>query len=596
MAEQPEDIHEASANAVQATEPNASETETVVLITQRHEIEHTRQDISATLDALKEKLSPTVLLDQAKEHAKEVAVDALDQAKENVKDNITAKVEDVKDTVGTALHNASDTVSDAVSTAKDKVADVMHNVSGTVTSAVQSAKDKVGDMMGANKDKSGNAGSIDAAVSTIRAGSKPYPTQNTNKTMGGIMDGAKGAGTTVIETIKRNPLPTALIGAGALYLYMQHRDSGTASTYSSSDYDYTDYDAVYTPLDASGDDVLIDNIIIIETDEGIDGISDLSASDYAVSAPNYVPSAPAKTGSNTLIDTIQSNPVPAVLAVLGATWLFMKNRDDNKTPRYNDYSDYVRGGTPVSSKVGDVVDTVKGKAGQVGDSVSDAVNTAKGKVSDTVSSVSDKVSDTVSDAKDKAGDVIDAAKHKASDAADAARHKASDVADAAKSAVSTAKGKAGDAADAAKTAAAAAKDRAVQVTGQARTKVTDLSASALEQTRKAGGAVADTYQANPLAYGLVALGIGAAVGLLVPGTDQENKLMGQTRDQLMTKAQASVQDITTKVQAVAGTTLEQAKTDLSTALDTAKTGLNTTLDTAKTTVMEQAKAQGLTGE
>ena len=65
--------------------------------------------------------------------------------------------------------------------------------------------------------------------------------------MGGIMDGAKGAGTTVIETIKRNPLPTALIGAGALYLYMQHRDGGTTSTYRSSDYDYTDYDAVYSP-------------------------------------------------------------------------------------------------------------------------------------------------------------------------------------------------------------------------------------------------------------------------------------------------------------------------------------------------------------
>lgn len=583
MAEQPEDRYEVTPGVVHAAEPNASETETVMLITQRHEIEHTRQDISATLDALKEKLSPTVLLDQAKEHAKEVAVDALDQAKENVKENISAKVEDVKDTVGTAFHNASDTVSDAVSTAKDKVSDVMHNVSDTVTSAVQSAKDKVGDIMGANKDKTLDTSSIDAAVSSIRAGAKPYPTQN-NTTMGGIMDGAKGAGTTVIETIKRNPLPTALIGAGALYLYMQHRDSGTASTYRSSDYDYTDYDAVYTPADMSVDDVIIDDIIIIETDEDVDGLSNLSANDYAKSAPAYVPSA--TTGaSSTLLDTIQSNPIPAALAVLGATWLFMKNRDDNKTPRYNDYSDYVRGGTPVGSKVSEVVDTVKGKAGQVSDTVSGAVSTAKDKVSDTVSSVSDKVSDTVSGAKDKAGDVVDTAKQKASDAADAAKQKASDVADAAKSAVSTAKTKASDAADAAKTAAAAAKDKAVQVTGQAKTKVTDLSASALEQTRKAGGAVADTYQANPLAYGLVALGIGAAVGLLVPGTEQENKLMGQTRDQLLTKAQASVQDITTKVQAVAGTTIEQAKT-----------GLNTTLDTAKTTVLEQAKAQGLTGE
>src|SRR4051794_14717445 len=90
------------------------------------DIEHKRQDISDTLDALKEKLSPQVLMEQAKEHAKEAASDALDHAKDSVKDEISHKVEDIRETVSDAMHNAADTVGD-----------VVHNVSETVSNAVQ---------------------------------------------------------------------------------------------------------------------------------------------------------------------------------------------------------------------------------------------------------------------------------------------------------------------------------------------------------------------------------------------------------------------------------------------------------------------------
>jgi hypothetical protein len=42
---------------------------------------------------------------------------------------------------------------------------------------------------------------------------------------------------------------------------------------------------------------------------------------------------------------------------------------------------------------------------------------------------------------------------------------------------------------------------------------------------------------NPLAVGAAAIAVGAAIGLAVPATDRERELVGETRDQLMEKAQ-----------------------------------------------------------
>ena len=100
----------------------------------------------------------------------------------------------------------------------------------------------------------------------------------------------------------------------------------------------------------------------------------------------------------------------------------------------------------------------------------------------------------------------------------------------------------------------------------------------MQQTRAAGGAVADTYQDNPITYGLVALGIGAAIALLLPGTEPENRFLGAKRDQLVGQATSTVQDLAQKVQTVAENTFDAAKT------------------TVTQTVAQEAKNQGLTGE
>ena len=60
---------------------------------------------------------------------------------------------------------------------------------------------------------------------------------------------------------------------------------------------------------------------------------------------------------------------------------------------------------------------------------------------------------------------------------------------------------------------------------------------------------------NPLAAGAIAVAIGAAIGLAMPGTDVEDRAMGGTRDQAWAKARtvaANLKDnVTNRVQAVA---------------------------------------------
>ena len=137
----------------------------------RAEIEATRTDMAQTLEAIKDKLNPGDLMDQAKERVTSMAGDLADKA---------------KDTVHTMVEDVSTHAKDAVT--------------GAVTGTVDSAKEAVGSVVHSAQDM------VSGAVET-----------------------AKGAGTSVIDTIKRNPIPSALAVFGAAWLYMKNRhESDTA--------------------------------------------------------------------------------------------------------------------------------------------------------------------------------------------------------------------------------------------------------------------------------------------------------------------------------------------------------------------------------
>ena len=66
-----------------------------------------------------------------------------------------------------------------------------------------------------------------------------------------------------------------------------------------------------------------------------------------------------------------------------------------------------------------------------------------------------------------------------------------------------------------------------------------------------------------MAVGVAALALGAAVGLVLPQTERENRLMGEARDSLVEKARGVAQETVEKVQAVAGEAQQAVKDEAS---------------------------------
>jgi ElaB/YqjD/DUF883 family membrane-anchored ribosome-binding protein len=69
----------------------------------------------------------------------------------------------------------------------------------------------------------------------------------------------------------------------------------------------------------------------------------------------------------------------------------------------------------------------------------------------------------------------------------------------------------------------------------------DVANRAYSKAGELGSMAGDTYdrylQENPLVLGAAAFAVGAVVGLAIPSTDYEGELMGDTRDELLRKAQ-----------------------------------------------------------
>lgn len=82
----------------------------------RAEIETTRADIADTLDAIKEKLSPQNLVEQAKEHVSDAVSDAVSGTVDQARDAIDTVVTTAKDKVGGMMDTAKGAGANVVDT------------------------------------------------------------------------------------------------------------------------------------------------------------------------------------------------------------------------------------------------------------------------------------------------------------------------------------------------------------------------------------------------------------------------------------------------------------------------------------------------
>jgi ElaB/YqjD/DUF883 family membrane-anchored ribosome-binding protein len=85
-------------------------------------------------------------------------------------------------------------------------------------------------------------------------------------------------------------------------------------------------------------------------------------------------------------------------------------------------------------------------------------------------------------------------------------------------------------------AAGGVAERAGELKEQAGQRIGELSGEARRQTQRIKTNLEHAAEENPLAIGIGAAIVGLAIGLLLPGTQREDEIMGSARDQLVDRA------------------------------------------------------------
>lgn len=276
---------------------------------------------------------------------------------------------------------------------------------------------------------------------------------------------------------------------------------------------------------------------------------------------------------------IKENPVPSGLAALGMTWLSRRGKSSDATTS--------TGGTSMGSNETSDKGAIKGALSATGGAIAGAAS---------------KVGQVSAEQGKKAGTAV----------AGVVRKSPIETAFAVLSlllffqSVRQSRSVLGAVSDKTGDLAHTVGDKAGQVGSQVQDKASQLGTQAQDQAQQAAGWLGDFMQDYPLVLGAVALVLGAAVGLSLPGTSKEDELLGETRDRLVGQAQDAAMDVVHKVQAVAQTAQAAGLTAAHDAIDSVKdaatTAAHTAVDSVKDAatgaldqVKEEAKHQGLPG-
>ena len=429
--------------------------------------------LSSTIDAIQAKLNPEVIkaqvqdivqerVEEVKEHVQEVVQERVEEVKEHVQDAITEHVETVK----TQVHDAT-------------------------------------------------IGKVETMVSNVS-------------------DGMRGSDNGILDTIRANPLPTALVGLGLGWFLTNRQHEGAqpahmSNTYASGGMGYGN--GQYSTGGSSGaggshndGPSVVDRLgdvassakdrvgqLADTTGDHVSHLADTTG-DRMGAFKDQAGNQVSSLGSGVL-DTIKANPVPAALIGISLGWVLM-NRQNGGTQPMRTPNMYASGGTTygngqystggssndgpsAADRLGDVASGAKDRVEQLADTTGDRVSALKDQAGETVSSLKDQAGDTVSSFKDQAGDTVSSLKDQAG------------------SQVSAITGR--------------AQDTAVQVK------------SSFQQT----------LETNPLTIGALAIALGLAAGLALPTTPVEDRAFGDARDNLVGQVQAKAQDTIQKVQQVA---------------------------------------------
>ena len=128
-------------------------------------------------------------------------------------------------------------------------------------------------------------------------------------------------------------------------------------------------------------------------------------------------------------------------------------------------------------------------------------------------------------------------------------------------------------------------ERAGELTHELQERAGELGSSAKQRARDARGGLERMMHENPLALAAGAAVIGLALGMLLPETEPERRVMGATRDQLVDR----VSNVADRVKDAAVDAGRDVKDTLQEEVSAAAPGVKATLQDAAATVKDQIK-------
>jgi hypothetical protein len=242
-------------------------------------------------------------------------------------------------------------------------------------------------------------------------------------------------------------------------------------------------------------------------------------------AMEYVRSSGGQEFVRNLGTTVRDNPVPLLLIGAGIGWLMMSGRRDpyeterrllpapRRTADDSLYGGYGRPSDGTPDYGGPSYGSSYQQAGR-------SVRSYGARAGDTVSSVRDGVADAASSVRESVAGVAQQAGEALASARDGVASAARSAGEAVSEAWESVRGGARQAADGASTRAQYMADRGY------------------DRTQGLGQSVHGLMQSQPLVAGGIGLLVGAALGSVLPGSEAEDRLMGETRDQVAARVQA----------------------------------------------------------
>jgi ElaB/YqjD/DUF883 family membrane-anchored ribosome-binding protein len=146
-----------------------------------------------------------------------------------------------------------------------------------------------------------------------------------------------------------------------------------------------------------------------------------------------------------------------------------------------------------------------------------------------------------------------------------------------------------EAKDSVSEAASGVADRAGEIKDRAGERIGELSGEARRQTRRIKTNLEHAAEENPLAIAIGAAVVGLALGMLLPGSQRENRLMGSARDQLVDRAGNAAERVKDAAVEAGRELKETVKTEIEEHKPEVKQAVQEASQTVKDQVKESAK-------